>query len=252
MTADTWVNKEDIQLFTETIEAKCPSCKSEVILNRRDDIGRLGPLSRYEIMCTECGNAFVIGGDCVNVPHELLWMESFKYKTRKRYTIALILLCQAYEMMFASGIRHILVFRVFDKSDHDINTLNSLLGQLHEAMKNHGYVNLRNCLTHLVVQESAPRTIEDSLGEIRKIKSHTSDPSDNWIQSNCTNQEMAELLVTLKKGKVNILRNDVVHCNRYFPSQEEVQDIFDESEKLFPMLSYKLGLSHSPWEMIRY
>lgn len=252
MVEEIWIDRENLRLFTETIEFDCPSCSKEIVLNRRDDIGRLGPLSRYEVMCRDCKAIFYFGGDCINVPHELLWMESFKYKVRKRYTVALVLLCQAYEMMFASGIKHILVYRAFDKSYLDLDRVNLLLRRLYEVMKNHGYTNLRNCLIRLFVENIKPQTPEESLDEIRTLSSRKSDPSNDWILSNCEDTEMAQLFIDLKKSEVNVLRNDVIHCTRYFPTLEEVQDIFDESENIFPLLSYKLGLSHSRWEMSRH
>jgi hypothetical protein len=249
---ELWAKKEETSLFTETIEAYCPTCHALLILNRRDDIGRLGPLSRQQIVCSECGSSFHVGGDCVNPPHELLWLESFEYKKRKRYTIALILLCQAYEMMFSSALRHILVFGLADAIRLNTEGINSLLSRLHGATEKCGYADLRNCLTKLVVRGSSPQSVEEAFQLIDGIHLLVKEPGDAWIRKNCRDSVLVDALIKLNHCRLNTVRNDVVHCSRYFPTRDEVQSLFDESEQLFPQLSYKLGLSLSRWEMMRY
>jgi hypothetical protein len=250
MSDESWVDQENIRFFTDTIEMPCPRCTSEVILNRRDDIGRLGPIGRLEVTCPKCRGCFFIGGDCVNPRHELLWFESFQYKKRKRYAIAIILLSQAYEMMFAAALRHILIYRLADAIDLDTQEVNALLAQLYKTTKHFGYCDHLNCLVRLLTLRSSPRCMEEAIALIAGLPGLRKKPSVKWMTGHLGSTRAETLLARLMRSTINCVRNDVVHGNRYYPTSEEVQRLFDESEEVLPRLSHELGLSQSHWEIV--
>jgi len=250
MNDELWVDRENLRFFTDTIEMQCPRCNDEVILNRRDDIGRLGPIGRFEVTCPKCLGCFFIGGDCVNPRHELLWLESFQYKKRKRYAIAIILLSQAYEMMFAAALRHTLVFQLADAIELDTNEINVLLAQLYKVTTRFGYCDHLYCLLRILTLNNPPRCVDEAKALIAGLKDHRRKPSATWMDEHLGSTNAETLITRLMRSTVNCVRNDVVHGNRYYPTSEEVQRLFDESEELFPRLSRELGLSHSHWEVV--
>lgn len=250
MSDELWVDREDIRFFTDTIETFCPRCSEEIILNRRDDVGRLGPIGRLQIICPKCRSNFFIGGDCCNPRHELLWLESFQYKKSKHYAIAIVLLNQAYEMMFAAALRHILVYQLADEIDLLTEEINALLAQLHKTTKRFGYCDHLFCLVRLLACNSTPKCLDDAFTMIAGLNTQRKKPSAVWITERLGCSCAEKLLSRLIHSTINCTRNDVVHGNRYYPTSVEVQRLFDESEEIFPLLSRELGLSQSPWEIV--
>ena len=224
----------------ENVFVDCRHCGQELVLNRASDLCTFEPISGRSVSCEECKRQFLINSDSINARHESLLFDCYDLLKRKRYMNCVLNVCQAYEMFFSLYLRVNLLYRPFATQFRDIpnsiEKLNQLSARLEKKTKRFAFVDLKTiCLQH-IVDSISPTTLDDACNVIESICKPKM-PSDENISS-LHPGKLKKHLLAIKKTKVNVVRNSVVHKSGYRPTREKAKLVLEEARSLlFPLTS---------------
>jgi hypothetical protein len=97
----------------ETFEAECPHCSYWNIFNRATDLKRLGAISHASVICLSevFGREFYINGDHVGPAYRILYFDTYKPRSRKRYGSCIVNLSQSFEVFFHHYLEEELIWK---------------------------------------------------------------------------------------------------------------------------------------------
>ena len=220
----------------ENIVTNCPICDQEVVFNRASDLCILEPISGTNVSCQECGKEFWLNGDSVNERHESILFDCQDLLSSKKYMNCILLTCQAYEMFFSLYLRVYLLYVPFGNSTRDSNSLerlNELSKKLKQKTKGFAFEKMRGSFFQLIVGGKLPSTLDEA--EICLNGLGSTLPKDDALKS-LTDKKLTNLLVCVKKTKINQLRNKVAHKIGYRPTRIEADEAWKEAKStLFPL-----------------
>ena len=224
----------------ENIVVDCPVCNDEITLNRASDLHTFRPIAGANVSCYKCGGEFWINGDSINERHEALLYDCHDHLVTKRYMNCILNVCQAYEMFFSLYLRVNLLYRPFTTDRHNgrasTDVLNARFRELASETKKIPFVRMRNIFLALSVGTGGPASLEEAKAYIDGLGARSC-PSDDELTVG-RDKKTSELLLQVKRTKINEMRNDVVHKNGYRPDRSEAEGALKEARSvLFPLTS---------------
>ena len=229
----------------ENFIAGCPSCGATNIFNRVSDLHTLRPIDFRQVTCQRCDQSFSIGGDCINVAHEMLLFECHEFIQGKRYMQCVLSVAQAYEVFFSHFMYVQLLFRAFAKDEsRDLPRLNRLIRLLYQRMKGLTFEPMRRLVLRMIVDGVAPPSLAAAESVILGI------PSEAGATRSVTRAEIDQisdrrlnaLLVKLLRADVNTIRNRVIHKDAYRPKEAEARRVYREAREVLFGLTGRLHL----------
>ena len=217
----------------ENIYVDCPYCKKENIFNRISDLQNNNCMSRLDdIKCQSCGQDFSILGDAItNAKFRWFIDELPIFKKRKEYRLYILNLCQGIECFFSQAIINKLIDRNFGlrdetgeiiidkwneaKNDLDKKTVNNLSG------KGSGLSKTKKDKSKEVIFNKASF---DHLRQIFIFQYKKGKEKDNGNLSKMKEDKRKEFFGLIKKTKVNVIRNKIIHKQAYRPSLGEIEN----------------------------
>jgi hypothetical protein len=222
----------------ETFDANCPYCDHLNIYNRASDLADLRAVGFKEVSCQSCARVFIINGDLVNPPHELLLYDCADLIARKRYAYAVLNAAQSFEVFFSLFLRVELGYKPFarEATRPPIGTLNATLNELFGTVKCYTYVPLRDVFLRLMLTNTRPSSMADAAATIKSLPKLCKHLTDLEIVSGYPPGPVRDLLVLLNQSTVHDARNAVVHKDAYRPTLEEATRAVEEAKDiLFPL-----------------
>lgn len=224
----------------ENIVVDCPICNDEVKLNRASDLQTFKPIPGLSVSCYACKSEFWINGDSVNERHEALIFDCHDHLAAKRYMNCILNVCQAYEMFFSLYLRVNLLYRPFAadyrKGCASIDKLNALFQELASETGDLSFARMRDIYLRLMVRSEQPSSLDEAKAHIESLRECRC-PKDEELTVG-RDKKISELLLRVKRTKINGLRNDVVHKNGYRPKRGEAEHALSEARSvLFPLTS---------------
>lgn len=228
----------------ETVSAKCEHCQSLCIFSRIDDLRETMPISGRRVGCPHCDKQFWINGDTINSAYQFLVDDAKDHFRIKRYMPAIASLAQAWEVFFAACTLSTYVYRPFFSAaavDRDVDELNRLYRELHEAIKSFTWFPMRNLVLNMLLVEPHPATIVDATAHIAQLSAFANEPSPRAISAvaDTRKRETLEGLAALTVGR---LRNNVVHKHAYRPTRAEVEPCLTSEISILYRVKHRLGV----------
>ena len=226
----------------ENVVADCPRCGYECVFNRASDLCTFQPISGADVRCLKCKQPFWLNGDTVNERHEVMLFECHELLERKKYMNCILNICQAYEMFFSLYLRVNLLYVPFGNSDWDsdsLEKLNELSMKLEQKTRGFGFAKMLASFLRLIVEHNPPSTLDEAE---KYIQSLCSEMPKNTDVDSVKDNNLSNLLMCIKRIKINQSRNKVVHKIGYRPTRTEAEEAWKEAKStLFP-LTYLLNL----------
>lgn len=224
----------------ENVVVDCPLCNDELVFNRATDLATFEPISGIDVLCYECGKGFWINGDSVNERHEAVIFDCHDLLRTKRYMNCILNVCQAYEMFFSLYLRVNLLYRPFATDYHmgraSTEKLNIRFRELAEETEKIAFAKMRDIFLALFVRGHRPTSLEEAKAHIDSLRTHSCPKDDDLTVEG--DKKMSELLLRMKRTKINRMRNNVVHKNGYRPDRSEAELALKEARSvLFPLTS---------------
>ena len=224
----------------ENIVVDCPICSDEIRFNRASDLQTFEPIAGANVSCYQCGGEFWINGDSISERHEALLFECHDHLFAKLYMNCILNMCQAYEMFFSLHLRVNLLYRPFAIDHHEghasTDMLNARFRELASETEKFSFARMRNIFLALLVREDRPASLEEAKAHIDNLRAHSCPRDDDLTVGR--DRKVSELLLRVKRTKINGLRNDVVHKNGYRPDRSEAERALKEARSvLFPLTS---------------
>lgn len=251
----------DIEASYENITVTCPKCQARNVYNRATDIGHVGPISNWQVVCenSQCRAIFHAIGDLINPSHELLVLDACDLLRQKRYSDAVLKATTAYELFFGHYLKVELAYRPSTRdrtSDRDtIDWLNSTAQLLRSAIERHTFEPMRRVFLHATVNNVHPATIAAAEAYIRGIPRKPPEASRTDIDA-LRDEDLRDLLLHVADTNIADLRNNIVHKTAYRPSLGETKTTVEDAYKTIFRLGhyYQLGddnyhLNESPREL---
>jgi hypothetical protein len=236
-----WISKADY----ETVEVTCEHCGSACIFNRREDFPHVGPYAGESVSCPNCRREFHILGDTINPPYDLFIFAAKEHFGGKRYMLAVAAMAQGWELFFGMFAKARFLYRPFFSSSKgviELDKLNAIEGQLARALRKFTFYPMRNPLINVVVDDIAPRTLDEAADVIGRIGCGMgNDPSEDDLRS-VADPETREILQALFAVGVCRLRNDAFHHRASRPSRSEVQRCLEDEVLLLYRAKCALGV----------
>lgn len=231
----------------ENFIAECPWCTEENIFNRRDDLKTYEPIACQVVRCSNksCRKEFKINSDSINSAYEMLIFRCYELIQKKQYMNCALSIAQAYEVFFNLYLRVEFLYKPFSRQqERDITELNKTAKLLNKKIERYSYWQMRSLFLRLILLDPKPQNLIESKQVISEFS--PCDPMTNEIESSKLNQELKELLVSLKNVKINNIRNKVVHKKAYRPSKTEIDIALTEARKVLFGLNRHLKLYDEP------
>jgi hypothetical protein len=228
----------------ETVSATCEHCEALCIFSRIDDLGETMPISGRRVDCSACGKQFWIKGDTINSAYRFLIDDAKDHFRIKRYMPAIASLAQAWEVFFAACALSTYVYRPFFSAaplDRDVDELNRVHRELHEAIKSFTWFPMRNLVLNMLLTEPRPATIDDASTHIATLSALGNEPSPLAVAAvaDTRKRETLEGLAALTVGR---LRNNVVHKHAYRPTRAEVEPCLTSEISTLYRVKHRLGV----------
>ena len=211
----------------EYVVARCPheDCGEGITLSRVDDLE--GVIAEYFAKCPVCCRRIRITGDSLNsLPQQLLY-EAQELIDQKRAILAVMAICQAYEVYFAWFMKKRLVYDLFSKEislgQVSLPELNQMLLDLHEATGKWAFDKLRSCFFEITQLEGTTAKCEYRSNLISDHKPQM--PKKSAVAADARLNDFYEV-------EVHTLRNKSVHHKAYRPSRGEVDAALLKAKQL--------------------
>ena len=221
----------------ENVVSECPWCRCECIFNRASDLGTFEPIFGRDVCCMGCGKLFRLISDSVNERHEQLLFDCYELLERKHYMNCIISATQSYEMFFGLYLRVAFLYRPFssDWNAASLNRMNQVSEKLREKTRNCAFGHMRAIFLRQVTAPSSPVNLVEAAEIIKTLDCSSTCPKEGDLRA-VRDTKVANFLINLKKTRVNILRNDVVHKIGYRPTRDEAENAVEEARSsLFPL-----------------
>ena len=230
----------------ENFIAECPysDCRNENIFNRVSDLKTTKPISSEEVECFKCKRKFRITGDLVSEKHQYLIYDCYELLKQKRYMYCIINLCIACEAFFQKGIEIKLLWEPWQKKvfKKGIGIFNHYSHKLYNKTQDYTYSKLLNVFLDLYLKDKSfhsQASIDEYIDAIdcfAKIE-----PKDKDIRK-YHDQKTTDLLLKLKKVKINRTRNNVVHKYAFRPSLQDAEKYLEEVRSVVFSLHTRLKM----------
>jgi hypothetical protein len=228
----------------ENLTAQCPHCHATNIFNRATDLGTFEPIARHSVICqyANCAQPFVIGGDLINLPWQMLMLDCETLKAQKRYSSCILNLAQSFEIYFSLYLRVELLYKPYAlEKSHDLMRLNSLFALFLSKIEDFTFHPMCAVFIHMILRPPAPRTLSEAEVLINELPSKRRMPEDVEIKQ-LSDASLSELLLELKNATVPKLRNSVIHKHAHRPTLAEVERSQDETGHILYALDHRLGM----------
>jgi hypothetical protein len=222
----------------ETFDANCPYCDHLNIYNRASDLADLSAIGFKQVSCQSCARVYIINGDLVNPPHQLLLYDCTDLVAHKRYAYAVLNAAQSFEVFFSLFLRVELGYKPFAREANrpPISELNATLDELFHTVRRYTYVPLRNIFIRLLLAHTRPASLAEARAAIATLPKLRDSLSDSEITSSYSPGPVRDLLVLLNQSTVHDARNAVVHKDAYRPTLAEATKAIEEAKDvLFPL-----------------
>lgn len=210
----------------EYVILTCPheDCGQRITLGRIDDLR--GSLSEYFSQCPICSRCFRITGDHINSLPQQILIEAQELIGEKRLILAIMAICQAYEVYFAWCLRKRLVYDDFVAGtalqQRDLDRMNCLLDALQSAIRKWPFEKLRNAFVASYALVGSQERIAFRGKLFRGVT-----PSKAAIDD-----ARPERIKQFQRLGIHELRNRCVHHRAYRPSSAEVITELDKAREL--------------------
>ncbi len=224
----------------ETVETSCEHCGHGCILNRREDFADVGPYFGRNVTCPSCRSVMWVSGDTVNEPFELFLFAARESFNRKRYMLAVVNMCQAWEIVFRMFVAARFLYRPYFYSrqrGRDLDRLNDLEAELeNKKLKNRSFrklafADLRSVMIKVIVDNMSPRTLDEAREAIHGNLISTTCPSREAV-SKVADTQTREILLGLLELNVGEIRNKVIHSRAYRPTRDEAERSLESARLL--------------------
>lgn len=164
-------------------------------------------------------------------------------KESKEYRFCILTIAQAYEVFFSTFLQMYLIYKPFVRCKN-IEWMINANKKLNEKIEKLAYLKLRNIFLNLMISKENP--INDLDHEkvnriILELDNLTINPKDEKLKD-CDNVKLFDLLLRIKKSKINVQRNKVIHKSAYRPGLEEVKSFIDEAREVIFSLASSLQI----------
>lgn len=227
----------------ESIIVICPFCNEEIIYNRITDLGMTESIARKEVDCLneKCRKTFAIISDSVNSKSSMLIFESKRFIERKKYSMAILILCQAYEVFFNTFLEVKLVYEPCKNNPLYKSKFKEIYQVYYKVFKKHPFFKMRNVVINFIINEVNMTEVDDINEVIKEISKSTQKPEENDFEK-ISNMKTREILLKLYKSKINKKRNKIIHKHAYRSSMKSAEGYLREINEIIPYLRSEFNI----------
>ena len=213
----------------ENYGIECSICKKWNVFNRITDIKSIGAACGKEVQCFHCHKSFVISTDNVEEQYQYFLNDCEVLIQQKKYMYCILNLCQACEAFFMKCIDIKLLWEpyrkgVFGWNDKKYQLFDDFFEQIHSEFRKSTYHSLRKIILDIYLNNRSCSMQEDILNYLKMMtnRPYIQEPSDEAIRAEM-DERRRQVLLRLKRLKINEIRNAVAHKEGFRPSLNDVK-----------------------------